>query len=129
MSITDNQTLDSKARGVTMMGKNLIVFALILVAIPCGEAFANPMHDKLMSFSAAQRNQVFTKFVQGENCGKVVKNFFWGRHSDDSVVWDVQCSSGRAYHIKIQPDANGSSQIMDCKVAKAVANIDCFKKP
>lgn len=95
-------------------------------------ASGNPAHDKLVVMSNADRNAFFTKYLKGEKCGTVTRNFLAGVSPSGSTKgqawWNVQCSDGSAYAIQIMPDAKGATSIMDCGVMKAVGAGECFKK-
>ena len=90
----------------------------------------NRAHDALASLSEAERVEFFTKQFagSGDPCGRVERTFYQGSDKANAALWNVGCSHGRSYMITIQNDTNGSSKILDCKILKAVARVECFTK-
>ncbi len=39
--------------------------------------------------------------------------------SKDVAFWSVRCSNGKSYAVQINPDAGGSSTVLDCGVLRA----------
>ena len=61
----------------------------------------------------------------GENC-VVKENFFQGMTKDDQAIWNVRCTNGKAF--MMEPDATGSTKILECSVLKFISGVECFKK-
>jgi hypothetical protein len=104
------------------------LFWLLCGIAAATSAFANPSHNKLLQLSTAQRNELFTIWARGENCGSVTRTFFQGQASDDTAFWSIRCSNGVSYQVAVYPDANGSTKILECGFLKRVAKLDCFTK-
>jgi hypothetical protein len=104
----------------------------LMVTLSCyaGVSTANEAHSIISQMPEGKRNSTFATFMQrsGEACGTVTRTFFQGFDSKWSAFWSVQCSNEKAFNVMIYDDSSGSTRILDCKVLKAVAKMDCFKK-
>jgi hypothetical protein len=89
----------------------------------------NEAHEILSRMSPEKRNDAMTQHLTRSNepCN-VSRTFFQGFDRQSTAHWNVGCSNGQAYVVSIRNDAPGSTRILDCKVLKAAANVDCFKK-
>ena len=107
--------------------EHLAVFTVILA--PGSPAYANEAHEILSRMSPEKRNEAMTEHMRRSNepC-TVTRSFFQGFDKKRTAHWNVGCSNGAAFVVSIQNDASGSTRILDCKVLKAVAGMDCFKK-
>jgi hypothetical protein len=65
--------------------------------------------------------------ASGERC-KVERSFYQGKTKSQDVFWNVACSGGKSYSIMIKNNKQGSTQILNCDVMRAVAKVECFKK-
>ena len=83
---------------------------------------ANAAHDRLREMGHTKRNAFFMK-AYGADC--TATDHVW-RGLDKSQVswWHLFCAGGKQYLLSVQPDATGTSKILDCDVAKAV-KVDC----
>jgi len=88
----------------------------------------NVAHDRLMGLSPEARAETFTRMSKEECPRGVVQTFFAGMGSDKTAFWNFRCSGGKEYQVSVNPDATGSTQIVDCDVLRAVAKIECFKR-
>jgi hypothetical protein len=89
----------------------------------------NRANDVLSGMSEPDRAAALVKTLGGEPCGAVSRTFYQGILAKDrSAFWNVRCSNGRSYAISINNDATGSTRILDCKVLKTIAGVDCFTK-
>ena len=52
---------------------------------------------------------------------------FRGSHLMDQPIGALAVQMG-GYGVTIMNDSAGSTKVLDCRVLKAVANVDCFKK-
>lgn len=93
-------------------------------------ASANPAHQQLIRLTDAERNTMFTRYVQAshEKCDRVTRNFYQGSDNRDRVYWNVRCRDGHAYVIQLLNDTQGSTRILSCDVLQAVGGGQCFKK-
>jgi hypothetical protein len=94
-------------------------------------ATGNPAHDRVAALSDADRERFFTKLFEGgdDPCGRVIRTFYQGTaKSTNTAMWSVECSNGRSYSISMMNNATGSTRLLDCRVIKAVAKIDCFTR-
>src|SRR5438093_13116428 len=89
----------------------------------------NPAHTALYNLSDPARNAVLTKFMaqSGEHC-VVVKTFFQGFDAEGDAFWNVACRNKQTWLIGLNPDAAGSTRILECEVLKWMAGVECFKK-
>jgi hypothetical protein len=90
---------------------------------------ANEAHNRWLKVPNEERNATWTKFMEasGKNC-VVKENFFQGMTKEDQAIWDVRCASGKAFAVMIEPDAVGSTKVLDCSVLKSLSAGECFKK-
>jgi hypothetical protein len=86
----------------------------------------NPAHDRLVALGSSAQASLLGQ-IAGEECGGV-SAFYMGMDKETNVFWSVRCANSKSYQIQIQPNATGSTRIMDCAVLKAVADVDCFVK-
>jgi hypothetical protein len=88
----------------------------------------NAWHDALVSLSDSARNDMLSKFMakSGEHC-TVTRNFFQGFDEKKNATWNVACSNGNDLSVTFYNDSQGSTNILECSMLKAV-NVDCFKK-
>ena len=73
------------------------------------------------------------KYAQADLLAKVVNDnctgtdaFFMGAAEDHQAFWSVRCTDGRSFQVAIEPNATGTTSIMNCTLLKAVADVDCF---
>ena len=63
----------------------------------------------------------------GESCDSVTRIFVQGTDKTRTTYVNVACANGRSY--TISGNGNGrNDKILDCRVLKAVANVECFKR-
>ena len=107
--------------------KKVIVAALLMLSY---SAYANPAHEKLLSISDSKRKLVFAALLSnaGENCQSVTKTFFQGSDSAGNAYWNAACKNADSYIIQANNDSNGSTNILSCKVSKAIGAGTCFTK-
>lgn len=116
-----------------MPATKLVATQLIVTSVMvlwAGLTHANKAHSIIANQSESERRAFFTSFIKnsGESCDSVTKTFFQGLSSQREAFWNVRCRNSRAYLIKIDDDATGSTKILDCGVLKAVGGGECFKK-
>jgi len=101
----------------------------LLLAFAATSATANPAHNQFAAMSDAQRAAAMTGFFKASNvkCGQVTRTFYQGSTKDKKAIWNVACSNGSAWIFMIYPDAEGSTSVLDCKLAKALNAGECFK--
>lgn len=78
----------------------------------------NPFHEVLVEMSESERRKFFSVYLRenGEPCSNVVKTFFQGIADDQAAFWNVECTNGRAFGLRIKADAEGSVQITDTEM-------------
>jgi len=86
----------------------------------------NRANDGLLALSDSDRNNLFTRYMSGQKCGRVTRNFYQGINKGEAF-WSVECSDGSQYGVLVKPDANGSTRIMDCGVMKMLG-VKCFER-
>ncbi len=86
----------------------------------------NPAHDRLTALDATAQAFALGQ-IAGEGCTGDVA-FYMGTDKESRAYWSVRCTNGRNYQIQIEPNATGSTSIVDCDVLKAVAHVSCFMK-
>jgi hypothetical protein len=85
----------------------------------------NPAHARMSALSADRQAAALGQVV-GEGCvGSTA--FFQGFSQAGEAFWNVRCNNGRAYAVKINPDASGSTNVLECEVLKSLGT-ECFKK-
>lgn len=95
-------------------------------------ATGNRANDLIMDLPETRRAAGFTTLFEGSAdfpCGAVTRTFYQGLVPKTSdAIWNVGCSRGQSYSITIKNDADGSTQVLDCRMLKLVAHLDCFVK-
>jgi len=46
----------------------------------------------------------------------------------NSAYWSVTFANGKSYQVQIEPNATGSTCVIERDVLKAAANVECFKR-
>jgi len=84
----------------------------------------NPAHDMLKALSNRQQAQALGQSVEtsGDSCTGV-KAVHKGM-ADGRALWRVDCSNGNSYLVTIEDDAQGTTKVLSCAVAKAIG-ADC----
>ena len=104
------------------------LIGLLLMAAGAA-ATANQGHKYLESLPDAERNKRLTEML-AEMPGRCVvqHHFFRGFDAQGAAFWSAGCASKEAYAIKILDDANGSTQILNCRLLMERAKVDCFSR-
>jgi hypothetical protein len=110
-------------------------FAAVLWSLGAGPAAAagsgNPTNDKLLALSEQQQAAALAKGI-GHGCvGK--RAFAMGVNPSGKAkgyaYWSIECVDGRSFAVQIQPNAKGSSMVVDCaSLKKAGGGPECFRK-
>jgi hypothetical protein len=89
----------------------------------------NPAHDRLSALDPITQANALARIVEssGDACSGGENAFFMGQDpSDLSALWSVQCANNReSYQVEIKADPTGHTNVVECSLIKAVANIDC----
>lgn len=85
-------------------------------------------HTLLLDMIPAERSKTLSSVVElnGEACGGGEGTFFQGVDEDRAAYWNLACSNGSNYSIKIEPDANGTSTILECNFLEFISGVPCF---
>jgi hypothetical protein len=86
----------------------------------------NPAHDRLIRLGPTAQALLLGR-IAGEGCSGD-SAFYMGMDKQTSAYWSIRCANGRSYEVQIQPDAAGSTSVMDCDVLKTSAKLSCFAK-
>jgi hypothetical protein len=90
------------------------------------QSTGNVAHDRLLELGASAQALVLGQIV-GEGCrGEYA--FYMGMDKEANAYWSVRCANGKSYQVQIQPNATGSTSVMDCALLKAVTKLSCFVK-
>lgn len=102
----------------------------LLLLLPTGLAVANEAHRMLSQLSEEKRRIALAHVVRssGDACASATETFYQGSDRKGTALWNARCSNGQAYSISLYSDAQGSTKVLDCKVLKAVAGVQCFKR-
>ncbi len=90
----------------------------------------NVANDRLLALGEVQQAAMLGQVV-GEGCiGETAFYDGIGKKGGarKKAFWSVRCTDGNSYMVEIDPDANGSTQVLECSVMKAVGGGECFKK-
>jgi len=81
----------------------------------------NRAHMRLLALSDAERNRMMLRFMEasGERCGRVTRTFYQGSTPEGEAMWNVACSISGDWSIKVDPNASGSTTILECNVLAA----------
>ena len=95
-----------------------IVVLLAAAGLSSG-TLANGFSSQLAAMSPLARTTMFQNYMStaGKTCGAVTRIFFKGSLTDGSDLWNVQCSQGTAWSVRIA--AKGTTRIADCATAAA----------
>jgi hypothetical protein len=92
----------------------------------------NGANDWLLAQTPVVQADMLGKTV-GERCkGKTafyqgpIKNGLPIPGTEDDAFWSVLCTDGRSFEVEVHPD--GSGQVLECSVLKAMHGGECFKK-
>ena len=86
----------------------------------------NVTHSLLLARTARERAS-FLGRAAGEGCvGK--RAFYVGMTKDQIAFWSVGCTNGVSYMVSINPDAVGSTDVVECSFLRFVADVRCFVK-
>ena len=84
----------------------------------------NPAHDRLYSLPVDSQAGFLGKAV-GEGCvGQ--RAFYMGMDAKLSAHWSVACVGGKSYEVRLNADATGSTDVVDCAVLRRV-KVNCFE--
>jgi len=86
----------------------------------------NEAHDRLSLLTVDEQASFLGKIINEGCIGS--RAFYAGMGDDRSAFWSVGCTNGKSYQIQINPDARGSTKVLECSVLKAVANTNCFER-
>ncbi|MGA2716010.1 MAG: hypothetical protein ABSG41_23160 [Bryobacteraceae bacterium] len=93
---------------------------------PVMQNTGNPAHDRLAALGTSAQASLLGQ-IAGEGCSGD-SAFYMGMDKETRAYWSVRCTNGRSYQVQIQPNATGSTSVMDCDVLKTVANVSCFTR-
>lgn len=95
-----------------------------------GPSSGNPAHDQLSSLSVSDRNFALASMMEttGGGCPSVRRSFYQGMDKQRNALWSFECQDGTDYQLLVKPDADGSTKVLACRVLKAVAGAECWKK-
>lgn len=86
----------------------------------------NGAHRALLKASEAERARLL-EVVIGADCDAVTQTFYQGGPaSDGAESWNARCQNGNTFSISVNND--GSSKVLECKVVKLIAKVNCFEK-
>jgi hypothetical protein len=125
----------------------LVAWTIIAIAVCVARAeddLKNPGNNVLLHASPKQRAAMLANVVRagadGEPCiGELA--FYRGntdampapqkkslmKGNENSAIWDVRCTNGKAYEVLIRPD--DSYIVMDCATWVLLGEQHCFRKP
>lgn len=107
------------------MGRAAVALGLITVS---AASAANRANDYLLSVDPPTQATTLAGSV-GENCkGKTAFYMGIGKSgfSKDKAFWSLRCADGREFMVQVNPD--GTSNVMECAILKAVNAGTCFEK-
>jgi hypothetical protein len=129
------------------LSRVLVLACCVALASPLASAEddpKNPGNNMLLHAPPNQRAAMLANIVRagadGEPCiGELA--FYRGntdampaaqkkslmRGNENSAIWDVQCTNGKAYEVLIRPD--DSYIVMDCATWVLLGEQHCFRKP
>ncbi len=128
--------LTTRAVRVTIRAASrlLLAAALLLPLLPApargqaSEPSGNPMHDRLVTFPAADQ-AAWLGIAVGRECHGVTAYHNGIVHDGadtGTAYWSVRCANGDSYLVIIYPDLAGTRRHLHCALAKH-AGVPCFK--
>ena len=88
------------------------------------QSTGNTAHDELQKLPMAEQAVRLGNMVEEGCVGK--RAFYMGMDQERRATWSVGCANGTSYSVMIEPDNKGSTTVLDCRVMRATADIDCF---
>jgi len=101
------------------------------ITVSCsGPSTGNKTHDLLVGLPDAGRAEALADLIAASKqaCGTATRTFFQGMDTSKVATWNAGCSNGRNYAVQIEPNAAGTTRVVDCELAKATSKVDCFVK-
>lgn len=89
----------------------------------------NPAHNAFAAMPEGERRIAFQQFMQGsgEECSMVQRTFYQGRTPNGEAFWNIECTGGTEWAIMVQPDTEGSTQLLECELMRALAGSACWE--
>lgn len=111
-----------------ILARNIAVWLMLAVALTPAITLAaqyelltaKPRSDQIIILQ-------YSIISSGNTCPGVKRFQFNGADKDQAGYWAVSCSDGDEWMVQINNDADASSRILACEVAKMLS-IDCWKK-
>jgi hypothetical protein len=114
------------------MSKVMLVILMMFFTLQSPhQVHANPANKKLLGLSERDRAVTLAYFLRasGEKCPKATRVFYQGESKRfGTASWSVTCSNGESWSIGVNDDREGSTKILNCRVLKAIAKVDCFSR-
>jgi hypothetical protein len=90
----------------------------------------NVAHDGLVRLDPSARARMLGSIVvsSGDTCTGEDSFFMGFNRRNIQALWSVRCTNGKSYEVGIEPNATGSTRVIDCGVLKTVARVSCFVK-
>ena len=90
----------------------------------------NEAYERLQQLPEAERREQARRYLvaSGEKCGGVTGTFHQGQTEEYQAIWNFECVGGKAFVVMIEPDAQGSTVVMDCALLKKMNAGTCYTK-
>jgi hypothetical protein len=87
-----------------------------------GQAGPNRAQELIVEMTVADRNRMFQRFMRsgGERCARVTRSLYQGGTPAGEVFWDVACTDSGDWQVMIEPNATGSTRILECGVVATI---------
>jgi hypothetical protein len=109
----------------------IVAACAFAITVSCsGPSTGNKSHDLLVGLPDAGRAEALADLIVASKqaCGTATRTFFQGMNASKVATWNAGCTNGRNYAVHIEPNATGTTRVVDCELAKAVSNVECFVK-
>ena len=102
----------------------LVSAILVCIVMSSHAAAQNKVSQTLLELSDDERNETFTRLVQGHHakCDKVMRTLFTGTtvELDD---WEVLCRDRNSYSVSIPPDPDADIELLNCRELLAASKM------
>jgi hypothetical protein len=136
---------DKKKGGCAMMAGYLLLAVAVMIVVgmtlssrnvgnvstqASDNPTGNPAVDGMIASSDAVQTKVLEAsvnhaYAENDACN-ATRIFYMGQGPDNQGWWSIACSNGHSYEVQIDPNATGSSGVLDCDVLRAFHTDVCF---
>lgn len=93
-------------------------------------ATPNQAHNQLLAMDDITRGVALGHAVRsiGKACPSTSAPFHQGMDTQHRALWNITCSTGTRYLVRLSPDAAGTTAVLDCNTLASIAGAECYKQ-